>query len=93
MARSCRNIVRHASTLAGVLITTLAFPSTASYQGQSLDQAISHLEAGGLTVFYSSDLVRPDMTVRVEPVASGPVDVLSEILAPHQLEHTGCHLL
>jgi len=44
------------------------------------------LEDNGLTVYYSSDLIRPWMTVKMEPTGSSPHDVLSEIVAPYQLE-------
>ncbi len=51
----------------------------------TLREAISVLEDEGLTVFYSSDLVKPWMLVRESPAADEPMEVLDEILAPYGL--------
>jgi hypothetical protein len=53
--------------------------------GQSLVEAIAALEARGLVVYYSSDLVQADMRVLAEPFADEPAAALDEILAPHGL--------
>ncbi|MGB5622961.1 MAG: TonB-dependent receptor [Gammaproteobacteria bacterium] len=53
--------------------------------GRSLISVITEIEAAGLEVYYSSDLVRPWMTVKTEP---GPVegrDLLEEIIKPYGL--------
>jgi len=54
-------------------------------RGMLLEEAITELERNGLTVFYSSDLVKPWSRVNVEPSASEPHAALLEILAPLQL--------
>jgi outer membrane receptor protein involved in Fe transport len=54
-------------------------------KGRSLVDVIESLEGDGLLIYYSSDLVRPWMTVREEPAATVPVDILDEILAPYEL--------
>lgn len=47
-----------------------------------LEEAIAALERTGLTVFYSSDLVKPWSRVNIEPSARNPREALLEILAP-----------
>lgn len=49
----------------------------------SLEEAIEALEARGLSVLYSSDLIKPDMRVTRAPSAAAPRAQLEEILAPH----------
>ncbi|HEX7136816.1 MAG TPA: TonB-dependent receptor [Vicinamibacterales bacterium] len=53
-----------------------------SLGGLRLEDAISILERQGLTVVYSSALVKPEMRVEREPRASTPRGKLEEILAP-----------
>lgn len=60
-------------------------PGNTRYVGQSLVSAIAALESDGLVVYYSSDLIRPWMTVKSEPASNAPADVLAEILAPYAL--------
>jgi hypothetical protein len=55
------------------------------YAGRSLDEVLAELQAGGLRIVYSSAVVRPEMTVIVEPEAVDPRGVLDEILAAHGL--------
>ena len=57
----------------------------APFVGLSLVEAIERLEAAGLTILYSSDLVRPDMRIAAEPAGRWPREILDEILAPHDL--------
>lgn len=56
-----------------------------SLKGLSLVQAIALLEREGLSVVYSTDLVKPWMKVGVEPVATEPVEMLDEMLVPFGL--------
>jgi outer membrane receptor protein involved in Fe transport len=56
-----------------------------SLRDLSLEEALQRLEARGLSILYSSDLVRPSMRVREEPRATEPRAILEEILAPHGL--------
>ena len=51
-------------------------------RGMLLEEAIAELERDGLTVFYSSDLIKPWSRVNVVPSASAPENALREILAP-----------
>ena len=53
--------------------------------GLTLTEAISRLIADGLPVVYSSNVVRADMKVAVEPRAGTPRATLDELLAPHGL--------
>jgi outer membrane cobalamin receptor len=53
--------------------------------GLRLDEAISILQHEGLTVIYSTALVRPEMRVEREPLATTLRGKLEEILAPHGL--------
>ncbi len=60
-------------------------PSPA-FRGVPLTAALERLRAAGLKILYSSDLVRPDMRVLLEPRGRWPREILDEILAPHGLE-------
>jgi outer membrane receptor protein involved in Fe transport len=76
------------SLLAIVAACWLACPAPAaevSFRDLTLEQAIRRLEAAGLAVLFSSDLVKPDMRVREEPVATEPRAVLVEIVRPYDL--------
>lgn len=57
-----------------------------TFRDLSLEEALRRLEARGLPILYSSDLVQPSMRVRDEPRATDPRAILEEILAPHGLE-------
>jgi outer membrane receptor protein involved in Fe transport len=57
-----------------------------AYAGRSLVEALEQLRVAGLPLVYSSELVRGDLIVAVEPRAARPRDVLEELLAPHGLE-------
>jgi outer membrane receptor protein involved in Fe transport len=56
-----------------------------SLVGRSLPEAIALLEQTGLTVLYSTDLVRPHMRVAQEPAPGPPDAQLAEILTPFRL--------
>jgi hypothetical protein len=53
--------------------------------GMTLAKAIAALDARGLSIIYSTDLVAPWMIVQADPVSAAPAAILDEILAPHQL--------
>ena len=57
----------------------------ASYAGRRLQDVLEELRAGGLSLIYSTDLVRPGLKIREEPRAREPRPLLDEILAPHGL--------
>jgi Ca-activated chloride channel homolog len=62
-----------------------ADPPPRAYVGRSLGEALAALQADGLRVIYSEDLVRPEMRVVAEPRAAWLHDVLEELLAQHGL--------
>lgn len=64
----------------------LAMAQGQGLKGRSLIDVIETLESDGLLIYYSSDLVRPWMTVREEPTSTEPVAVLDEILEPYALQ-------
>lgn len=68
--------------LAAVL--TGAAPAT-DFEGRPLAEALLSLQKQGLTIVFSSQLVRPEMKVFREPAAREPRRILDEILAPHGL--------
>ena len=53
--------------------------------GRRLEEALRIVQAHGLRLVFSSQLVTPEMRVRVEPRASSPRAQLDELLAPHGL--------
>ena len=52
------------------------------FKGLGLEQALERLEARGLSIVYSSDLVGPGLVVTTEPSSSAPVEILREIVEP-----------
>src|SRR5207245_6437666 len=56
------------------------------YAGRRLADALDDLRARGLALVYSSDLVRPDMVVTVEPAGGRPRRLLDQLLTPFGLE-------
>ncbi len=59
--------------------------TTRRFRGSSLTEALLELESSGLRVVFSSQLVRPEMRVELEPRPGPPSRILAEILAPHGL--------
>jgi hypothetical protein len=53
--------------------------------GRGLADILQSLQARGLRIVFSSNIVTPDMRIRAEPRAATPRDQLDEILAPHGL--------
>jgi hypothetical protein len=69
-----------------LLALALAAPAVAAdYQGRPLGEALLSLQRQGLTIVFTSELVRPEMKVIAEPTAREPRRILDEILAPHGL--------
>ncbi|HEX4953581.1 MAG TPA: TonB-dependent receptor [Thermoanaerobaculia bacterium] len=56
-----------------------------SWVGLSLTEALLRLEAQGLPIVFTSQLVGPELMVATEPAASDPRQLLDELLAPHGL--------
>ena len=67
-----------AALLALLLLALPVFALPTATRGQPLVEVIAALEAGGLTIIYSNDLLDPSMVVRDEPRASDPVEILRE---------------
>jgi outer membrane receptor protein involved in Fe transport len=71
--------VAAAVSLLAATTDALAF----EFAGASMDAALMELQARGLPILYSSDLVKPDMRVTDTPTAQSPRALLAEIVAPH----------
>lgn len=56
-----------------------------SYQGRSLASVLLGLQSQGLTIVFTSQLVKPEMRVAAEPQSREPRQILAEILVPHGL--------
>src|SRR5262245_14101069 len=71
------------------IIALLAAATTAAaaqrFAGRPLADALRVLQAGGLKIVFSSELVRPEMHVLEEPRGS-PRRMLEAMLRPHGLE-------
>ncbi len=59
--------------------------SQSPWIGRSLAEALEELRARGLRIVYSSDLVRPEMKVRIDPGGGSPHEILRNLLGPHGL--------
>ena len=55
------------------------------YTGRPLIEALEALRSQGLEIIYSSDLVRREMRVLAEPVATMPRGILEDLIGPHGL--------
>jgi VWFA-related protein len=56
------------------------------YSGRPLGDVLRELQATGLNIVFSSEIVRPTMKVLTEPQAVQPRTILDEILRPHGLQ-------
>ena len=65
--------------------TALAEPPT-RYAGRRLDEVLRALQASGLRIVFSSEMVTPDMRVTAEPHSKRAREVLDELLKPHGLK-------
>ena len=72
------------ATAAGLLAAAL-LAAPPRFAGRPLAEALRELQAGGLQVIFSSDLVRPEMRVGTEPAGPSPREALDQLLAPHGL--------
>lgn len=72
-----------ASTLVCLLASNAAARDLAAVP---LAEAFELLRAQGLSILYSSDLVRPDMRVLARPRSNVPRAILDEIVRPHGLK-------
>ena len=69
----CVGVAAHASGDAGA----------DRFKGLRLSAALERLQANGLKILFSSDLVRPEMIVVKEPRGRWPQEILDGLLAPH----------
>ncbi len=56
------------------------------FAGRPLTEALLELRADELKIVFTSEVVRPEMIVAVEPESAEPRRILAELLAPHGLE-------
>jgi hypothetical protein len=56
------------------------------YTGRTLDDVLRELQAGGLNIVFSSEIVRPTLRVLAEPRSTQPRKILDEILSQHGLQ-------
>jgi len=91
MRRASRTVPRFVPFLCAAVLWA-GFPPAAyggdrpGYAGRRLVEALDDLRARGLALIYSSDLVRPDMVVTVEPTAGPPRRLLDQLIAPFGLQ-------
>jgi hypothetical protein len=76
-----------ASRIAGISPATPTASPT-SYAGRPLAEALHDLEAKGLRLIYSNDVVRPEMMVGSDPRSTEPRRILDELLREHHLRAT-----
>ena len=74
-----------ATGVLGAAEAPLPRPPDSSYAGESLTDALLDLQARGLKIVFTSSVVRPEMRVEAEPLATDPRQILDEILLPHGL--------
>lgn len=80
------SLLRAALVLASIGLGTPAAVATAgASSGRPLEQALLALSARGLKIVFTSNVVRPEMTVTAEPTGSDLRAVLEELLTPHGL--------
>ena len=76
--------------------TLAADGDAAPYTGRSVAAVIDEFREAGHPFAYSTNLVAATLTVREEPEATDPVEIVREILRPHDLtirSEAGVHLV
>lgn len=63
----------------------LAQSASDTFVGRRLEDALRVLQTRGLRLVFSSELVRPDMRVRLEPRGRAAMEQLAQLLQPHGL--------
>ena len=53
--------------------------------GRPLAEALTELQRAGLKIFFTTNVVRPELLVQTEPTAADPLEKLRLLLAPHGL--------
>ena len=79
-------MIRRACILAALLAIPAAIASAKqTYAGRALVDVIEEMQARGLVIVYTTELVKPSMRVIDEPQSTADRALLEEILAPHGL--------
>src|SRR5687767_4628135 len=73
------------TTLAVALALPLQAAQTRSYAGRTVADVLQELQTPGLTIIFSTDLVKPAMRVQAEPKSTDPKEIARAILEPHGL--------
>jgi outer membrane cobalamin receptor len=68
-----------------LLATSIGAQPLPTFRGLTLEAAIAEIQASGLTVYYSSDLVKRGMRIREEPPPAPLPDLLDSLLEPFGL--------
>jgi outer membrane receptor protein involved in Fe transport len=63
-----------------------ASSAAGEYADRALADVLRALQAQGLAIVFTTELVRPEMRVLAEPPAGTPREILEQVLAPHGLE-------
>lgn len=77
------------SIVIGILLLFSAFAHATEgqkYKGRSLESVLQELQDQGWKIIYSSELIRPDMMVKREPVSEVRQEFLNQLLRPHGLK-------
>jgi hypothetical protein len=72
-----------------IALSMTSVSAQARYAGRPLVDVLREMQASGVKVVYSSELVRPDLRVTSEPRSRSPRRMLDELLNPHGLEIRG----
>ncbi|MEA2326830.1 MAG: hypothetical protein QOE68_1789, partial [Thermoanaerobaculia bacterium] len=70
------------------VLCLIATTAAAELRGRTLAEALRILEGRGLRIIYSTDVVRPEMIVGIEPHSTEPRQLLDELLREHHLHAT-----
>jgi hypothetical protein len=74
--------------IAMVSLDTGASQQTATYLGRPIAEVLHQVQASGVRILFSSDLVPASLRVTVEPTSHEPRQLALQILAPHALTLT-----
>jgi hypothetical protein len=74
------------TAIAVVMFSGISLLAQSKYVGRTIVDVLHQLQAAGVKVVYSSELVTPEMRVTAEPRARSPRRMLDELLNPHGLE-------
>ena len=81
-----RNLAFMAVLCLAAISAATATAQTTSLRGRSLAEALRVLEGRGLRLIYSTDVVRPEMIVGIEPRSTEPRQMLDELLREHHVD-------